>query len=159
MINHYEYDEADVQRIGDIIRHIKLVEANCDKIAFKIQKTDFDFARRLIQLGRIHDASKFDGYELKHLHADSPKFANALGIHHMRNKHHPEYWNDIRNMPEIYVAEMVCDCAARGQEFGSDVREWFEKSATVKYNFKMDDEVGQLITKYLDMLLTPRFKS
>lgn len=62
----------------------------------------------------------------------------------------------VRN---VYLAEMVCDCIARGNEFGTDVREWFEKEATNKYSFEMNDEVGKSLIKYLDLVLTPKFKN
>ena len=60
-------------------------------------------------------------------------------------------------MPQVYIAEMVCDCTARSGEFGSDVRQWFITNATEKYNFKMEDEVGQKIIYFLDMLLEKPF--
>jgi hypothetical protein len=60
-------------------------------------------------------------------------------------------------MPEIYIAEMVCDCAARSSEFGTDVRKWFSETSTKKYCFSMEDHVGELILKYLDLLLARPF--
>jgi hypothetical protein len=53
---------------------------------------------------------------------------------------------------------MVCDCAARSSEFGSDVREWFAQKATHKYSFNIDSEVGLRIIYYLDLLLEKPFK-
>jgi len=61
-------------------------------------------------------------------------------------------------MPEVYIAEMVCDCAARSAEFGTDLRNWFFISATQKYNFSPEDEVGLKIKKYIDLLLQQPFK-
>jgi hypothetical protein len=52
---------------------------------------------------------------------------------------------------------MVCDCAARSSEFGTDVRVWFSSNATKKYNFTMEDSTGLLIQKYLDLLLEKPF--
>jgi hypothetical protein len=144
--------------LSSIIRHIQKVEDNCNQLARKLQSEDFKLALRLIQLGRIHDASKFDDFEFEHLQdRNDPLFLEALKIHHSKNPHHPEYWNNIHDMPDEYLAEMVCDCAARGQEFGTNVREWFVTSATVKYNFEMTDATGQKILKFLNLLLTPSF--
>jgi hypothetical protein len=63
-------------------------------------------------------------------------------------------------MPEVYLAEMVCDCAARSQEFGTDVRKWFQETATKKYGFTMDDSdsCGQSIQRFLNLLLEKPFK-
>lgn len=52
---------------------------------------------------------------------------------------------------------MVCDCAARSSEQGTNIREWLKLEATAKYIFKMDDEVGQKITYFLDLLLEKPF--
>jgi len=151
-------NDEEIARLRGIIQHINMVEANCNKIAMKLQHEDFSLALRLVQLGRIHDASKFNSYEFLNLHKDSPNFKDALIIHHNANPHHPEHWaGGIQAMSPIYIAEMVCDCHARGQEFGTNTRSWFEETATKKYNFSMEDSTGLLIKKYLDLLLTPSF--
>jgi len=153
------------EKILSIIRHIKKVEDNCNIIAKQYEKEGFlDLALLLIKIGREHDLSKFSKYEFENLNSEASehKFKIALEIHRTGNKHHPEYWEKmgetIHQMPSIYIAEMVCDCVARGQEFGTDVRQWFEKEATEKYGFKMDDEVGKEITRCLDLLLSQPFK-
>lgn len=143
--------------INMIIRHIKKVEDNCNLLAKKLSKENHALALKLIQLGRIHDASKFDDFEFKHLHKESPHFTAALQMHHIKNPHHPEHWQNIAQMPDEYLAEMVCDCVARAQEFGTDARIWFRDTATIKYNFSYDDETGLKIQKYLNLLLTPSF--
>lgn len=151
------------EQLNIVIRHIKRVEDNCNLLARKLMDSEPEIALKLIQLGRIHDASKFDEFEFKWLGnyepAKPPQFFEALKIHHSKNPHHPEHWKGgIWEMPDVYIAEMVCDCHARGQEFGTDTRVWFKTQATVKYGFWMDDRVGKLITKYLDLLLSPIFK-
>lgn len=108
-------------------------------------------------MGRIHDASKLEPFEFEHLHDDSPLFQDALIKHRTGNPHHPEHWKSIHDMPDEYLAEMVCDCAARAQEFGTDVSNWFETVATEKYGFTMKDECGKKIKLYLNLLLTPKF--
>jgi hypothetical protein len=149
---------ADKEKmLSAIIRHIQKVEDNCNLLAKKLASEDFKLALRIVQLGRIHDASKFEDFEFHHLHRQSPQFEEALKLHHSRNPHHPEHWSSIHAMPDEYLAEMVCDCAARGQEFGTNVKDWFETQATVKYNFEITDQTGQKIKKYLDLILTPSF--
>lgn len=147
------------EQLTTIIRHIKRVEDNCNLIAKKIQGENFTLALKLIQQGRIHDASKLDMFEFFNLHKESKHFEYAKQIHHRGNRHHPEYWKDgIHEMPEQFIAEMVCDCVARSQDFGTDVRKWFYEEATLRYNFTMQDKCGQLIEKYLNLLLTEPFK-
>lgn len=150
------------KHLNTVIRHIKRVEDNCNHLAKKFMDTDPEFSIKLIQLGRIHDASKFDAFEFNYLgnfEKNKPvEFAEALKKHHSKNPHHPEYWiSGIHSMSDVYLAEMVCDCVARGQEFGTDTREWFTVEATKKYGFQIEDRVGKTIMKYLDMLLTKPF--
>ena len=148
----------DKEHLQSIIRHIKRVEDNCNRLAQKLYDDDTYFAISLIKRGRLHDASKFDNFEFYHLRKESKYFRVALDLHRFKNSHHPEHWdNGINDMKEIDIAEMVCDCVARGQEFGTDSREWFINEATKLYDFKMDSRVGELITKYLNLLLTPPF--
>ena len=148
-----------LDKIEKILDHIKHVQENCYKLGFRLIKSgQFELGRRLIANGQIHDNSKFTGVEFEHLFPDDPLLFTVVKHHAATNPHHPEYWNDIHVMPEVYIAEMVCDCSARSGEFGSDVRHWFVNDATAKYHFKMDDAVGQKITYFLDMLLDKPFK-
>ena len=153
-----KHDKNRGERITEIIQHIQRVEANCNKLARKLQDTDFDFALKLIKLGRIHDASKFEPFEYDNLHKGSHLFKEALKHHHLHNPHHPEHWKGgIHEMPKLYLAEMVCDCKARGEEFGSSTRLWFHEEATKKYKFSMKDECGQHIEHFMNLLMNPPF--
>jgi len=146
------------QRVSDILRHIKKVEDNCNLLARKLWEKEPETALLLIRLGRLHDASKLEPLELQGLYPESSFFNEALEHHHKNNPHHPEFWSSIHSMSDEYIAEMVCDVTARGQEFGSDVREWFKSKATVKYGFDyVKDPVGKKIEKYLSLLLTTPF--
>lgn len=148
-----------LDKLEKVLDHIKHVQENCYKLGFRLIKTgQFELGRALISHGQIHDNSKFFGVEFDHLFPEDPLLFTAVKHHATTNPHHPEFWNDIREMPEVYLAEMVCDCSARSSEFGSDVRQWFTMSATEKYRFKMDDVVGQKITYFLNMLLDKPFK-
>lgn len=149
-----------IEKLEKILNHIKHVQENCYKLGFKLIKSgQFELGRRLISNGQIHDNSKLTGVEFEHLWPNDPLLITAIKNHSSTNPHHPEYWNDIHDMPEVYIAEMVCDCSARSGEFGSDIRHWFTMTATEKYKFKMDDSVGQKITYFLDMLLDKPFKN
>lgn len=149
------YDKIEV-----VLRHIENVQRNCYRLGVKlIRNGQLEMGRNLIANGQVHDNSKFTGIEFKHLFYGDPILKEVVEHHASTNPHHPEYWGSIHNMPEIYVAEMVCDCAARSAEFGTDVRDWFSEKATKKYGFTMDQPVGILIQKYLNLLLEAPFGS
>lgn len=150
-----------IKKVDNILQHIKKVESNCIKLGKNLIEEGLEnLGILLIAAGRKHDLSKLDDkFEFDHLEINDDQFKLALHCHQKNNKHHPEYWPSIHQMPSLYVAEMVCDCVARAQEFGTGVREWFENEATIKYGFKMDDHIGKDITYYLNLLLTPKFKT
>jgi hypothetical protein len=60
-------------------------------------------------------------------------------------------------MPEICVAEMVCDWYARAQEFGTDLREWIDTDAVQKYRIDTTGQQYQWIQGFLDVLLRSSF--
>ena len=146
------------QKIEVVLSHIKNVQRNCYKLGmWFIKNGDEELGRNLIANGLIHDNSKFKGIEWEHLFKGSHILTDIVKHHNTTNAHHPEYWGSIHEMPRLYVAEMVCDIVARSQEFGTGVREWISEKATEKYDFKMGDGVGLLITKYLDIILEKPF--
>lgn len=149
----------NLEKIEAILDHIQHVQKNCNRLGIKLIKSGrFELGRMLIANGQIHDNSKLKGLEFNALWPGHPLLRDAIFQHASTNPHHPEYWGNIKNMPEVYIAEMVCDCTARSGEFGSDIRNWFTMSATTKYDFTMEDEVGKKITYFLDLLLEPAFK-
>lgn len=142
-----------------VLDHIQNVQRNCYKLGLKLIKNgEFELGRNLIANGQIHDNSKFKGIEFDHLFYNDPILADVVKHHSSTNPHHPEYWGKIQSMPDVYIAEMVCDCQARSSEFGTDVRVWFKEQATVKYGFTMEDEVGRKIERFLNLLLTKPFR-
>jgi len=147
------------EKIENVLEHIQNVQRNCYKLGLKLIKNgEIELGRMLIANGQIHDNSKFKGIEFEHLFTGSPLLMDVVKHHSSTNMHHPECWGSIQALPEVYIAEMICDCASRSAEFGTDLRKWFAESATKKYNFKMDDEVGIKITRFIDLLLSPGFK-
>ena len=95
----------------------------------------------------------------EHLNYESNNFLDALDVHHKKNSHHPEYCvSGIHGMSEIDIAEMVCDCLARSQEFGTDIKQWFYVEAPLRYGYKNGDDVWGTIFYFLNIILTPPFK-
>ena len=149
---------TSLEKYEIIIKHMRLVDQNCCTIAKKLLPTRQSFALKLIEQGRMHDQSKLWDFEFTHLWKGAPEFKEALRQHRYQNPHHPEFWsNNIRKMPEIFIAEMVCDLAARSQEFGTDLREYIFGPFAVKHSFTREDKIGKDIEYIVDLLLTPAF--
>jgi hypothetical protein len=110
----------------------------------------------------VHDASKFRGIEWDFL---DPATTNRQGLklavsqHHRTNPHHPEYWDGINNMPEVYVAEMVCDWKARATETGNCLVDWINGDGSKRYKIAKDSNVYKLIMQYVDMICEKPFSS
>ena len=160
-----EYME-DSKKLSNLIRHIKNVQDNCSIISEKlIENNEFTLAKNLLANSLIHDNSKFYGIEFDYLtgaEAENKELLMcAIAQHNTNplNKHHPEFWVDIKEMPRLYVAEMVADCTARASEFGTDIREWFKECATKKYKFSTSHKIWGEIKDFLDMLLDKPFRS
>lgn len=148
------YDKVELA-----LNHIHNVQRNCERLGLRLIKADVQggkqLGRELIANGQLHDNSKLRGLEFDHLFHGDPILATAVKHHRSTNSHHPEFWGSIHKMPEIFIAEMVCDMAARGSEFGTSVRDWIKNEATKRYNFSMDDDTGKKITYFLDILTEP----
>ena len=153
-----------MEKIHSIARHIRNVQNNCLLLGEKlIANGEIVIGKQLIANGFVHDASKFHGIEFDFLPPGQPteesaklKMKLAIQQHRKTNLHHPEAWpGGIKNMPETYLAEFCCDIKARSEEFGTDLRNWIDESATQKYKFKKEDFVYKKIMGYID-LICPR---
>ena len=151
---------TDIQRAEIILTHVNLVESHMQKIARVLMKDNSatrEFILTLLQNSRLHDASKFGLFEFDNLFEGGLHFNEALNIHRAGNMHHPEYWSGIENMPEVYIVEMACDWFARANEFGTDLIQWIDDVATVKYNFTKGDHIWDIIMVYVKILLVKKF--
>lgn len=152
----------DLKHLQSVRQHIANVQAGCNIIADQLlERGQSDFARMLIQRGMTHDLTKFKGIEWLHLRVGQEKtelFKLALEQHQLTNDHHPEYWGDIKAMPALSVAEMVCDWRARSTEFGTDLREWIKESACRKYEITTKTNIYKTIKDFVDLLLDNPFK-
>lgn len=154
----YDIDE----HLENLTRHISLVRDGCVLLGRRLVKQGReDTGRLLVARGFKHDATKFTGIEWDYLHVgpDVPsiQLEAAIAQHVRTNDHHPEYWGSVNDMPEIAVAEMVCDWYARSQEFGTGLRDWIDENAMKRYNIVVDSEQHKWITTYTDMLLLNSF--
>jgi len=150
------------EHLDNLVRHIELVREACILLGKRLMAEGRkEFGRILISKGFVHDASKFSGIEWEYLHAgrDVPKEKLELAVQqHVRtNPHHPEYWGGFENMPEIYIAEMVCDWYARAMEFGTGLREWIRTTAIERYQIDTDGDRYKWLIKFVDTLLLDHF--
>jgi hypothetical protein len=150
------------QHLDNLIRHIELVREACILLGKKLIANDRHyFGRLLIAKGFEHDTSKFYGIEWDYLHSgrDVPKdkIECAIRQHVYCNDHHPEFWNGVDHMPEIALAEMVCDWYARSQEFGTCLRDWINTTAVNKYQIDITSASYTSIQGFVDLLLEDPF--
>lgn len=159
-----------MEKIRSLTRHIRNVEDNCLLLGEKlIERGEIDLGRQLIANGYVHDTSKFYGIEFENLSSststntaeENAKLKMRLAIQHhtLTNQHHPEYWNGIKNMPRVAVAEMVADWKARSEEFGTSVRDWIDDQATKRWGFSREDEVYKTIMDFVNLLCPKPFEN
>jgi len=154
----------DVEHLDTVLRHIKNVQDNAQLLGDRLIKGgEFELGKMLIANSMKHDNSKLFGIEWRYLRQNFKEnypelFKQAAENHVLTNKHHPEFFGGIENMPMIFLSECVCDWKARSTEFGNDLREWIKDKATEKFNFTTKTRVYKDIKKFLDLLLDPEFK-
>jgi hypothetical protein len=151
------------EHLDNLVHHINLVRVACLLLGKRLMAQGREaFGRLLIARGFVHDASKFYGIEWEYLRTgeEVPSDKRDMAIEHHRytNGHHPEHWGGIDNMPEICVAEMVCDWYARSQEFGTDLRQWIRDVALPRYQPAPNSERPRWIEGFVDLLLSKPFR-
>ncbi len=153
-----------LKKVDALYRHIEEVQRNCRLLGERlIEQGKEALGVQLIANGLVHDASKFRGIEFDFLsiEAQTPEDKNnlllAIRQHNRSNAHHPEFWNGIKNMSSVYIAEMVCDWRARSSEFGSALQPWIDEQATKKFGFTKRDKIYKEIKSYTNLLLERPF--
>lgn len=153
--------ETYLARLDAIVRHIQLVQSNALLLAERLieQDGECELARQLVANSLEHDKSKLFGIEWDYLLSDDKaKLKMAIEQHNKTNTHHPEHWGGIKEMPRVYLAEMVCDIKARSSEFGTDVKSWLKEEATKRYEFTTGSKVYKDLHYFLNLLLEKQFK-
>ena len=155
-----------MEKIRALARHIRNVEDNCLLLGEKlILRGEIDLGRKLISNGYVHDASKFSGIEFEYLSVNNPSEENnklklklAIQQHNSTNSHHPEFWENIHNMPRVAVGEMVADWKSRSEEFGTSLRDWIDEHATKKFGFTKEDVIYKEIMEFVELLCISPFE-
>lgn len=158
--------ENVLKQLNDISVHKQFVIASCHKMAeilFKEGKNDL--ALQLMARAFKHDASKLLPDEFygmsrfaddtsslkdpnKSLESEKQKY---IDLHWQRNKHHPEYWQDVIQMEEIDILEMACDWYARSTQFESDLLEFVKTRQKNRFHFPQ--EFYQKLLTYCEILV------
>lgn len=153
--------ETKKEKLEVLIRHIDEVQKNCKLLGDRLvseDKASFEFAKKLIANSYLHDNSKFSTLEWKHLtnaDEDDEMLNVVIEEHGSRNFHHPEYWFDgIKGMPEIYLAECVVDWFTRSNEMGTDFFDWINRIAANRWKFTKRDKIYRKIMKFANLLVT-----
>lgn len=149
-------------KMDKLIRHITNVQKTAQLLGERlIDRGEIDFGLQLIANSLSHDRSKFRGIEWEYLVSgkfDNPDTRLAARHHILTNKHHPEYWGGIAEMPRVYVAEMVCDWYSRSTEFGENIWDYVHGKALTRYNIQKDSQPYLWIKDFLDLILDIPFE-
>jgi hypothetical protein len=154
-----------LKKVDALYRHIEEVQRNCRLLGERlIEQGQDELGVQLIRNALVHDQSKFSGIEWDYLQIDPEKdddkqnLALAIKHHNRTNLHHPEAWRGIKHMPDVYIAEMVCDWKARSSEFGSSLKDWIDNGAAQRFGYTKRDKVYKTIMAYTKLLLDEPFK-
>ena len=127
---------------------------NCIEIFDKIDEKEFQ--EQIID----HDNSKFSDEEFEPYAQKwfgdgikTPAYENAWEHHWKNNPHHPEYW-DGKDMPEIYILEMLCDWLSFGlkQDNPAELIDFYENKAKNDPEKNLSDNTKDQIDKYLMLI-------
>ena len=149
------------QKLARLRRHIGDVQKTCNILGDRLIDAGEDaLGLELIANAMLHDNSKFRGIEWESLHpeASAEQLKAAIAAHNTKNPHHPEYWGGIDAMPEVYLAEMVCDWSARSGELGTSLLDFIDRVAAQKYGYAINDAIHQKLHRFSHLLLE-QFKS
>ena len=82
------------------------------------------------------------------------KLRHAIENHRLTNAHHPEAWGGIDKMPDVCLAEMVCDWKGRSEERGTSLHDWI---GTAKVRFKIPEPAMARIMDFVNLLCAKPF--
>ena len=158
-------DVEGMKHLAEVKRHKDLVISSADVLSQRLwEQGRVEFARNLMALAYAHDVSKFQGIEWRELRRSKTKSDDeedkktafiAFRHHQEANPHHPEHWGGVNNMPEIHIAEMVCDMHARSSEIGTDLRGYVKTVFLKKHNITTRGKPYRKMKEFIDLLLDP----
>ena len=120
-------------------------------IDYNVDIEDFD------ELIAEHDQSKFSDEEFEayaqYFYGSKDndfEFDQAWEHHWMNNEHHPEYWMG-KDMPYIYILEMICDWGSFGIEKGdmTELVDYYYSKARDDKEKNLSDNTKEIIEEIL----------
>lgn len=150
-----EYRNYINEHISNIhTAYLKYARILCEKLNISMFKLSHNID--------IHDKSKyseeeFDAYRQYFFPCSDEKkdkelFDKAWEHHYKFNRHHPEYWinedGSIKDMDNIFIAEMLLDWAAMGIKFGDTAYSYYMKE---RDNKPLSDNTKQIIDSVIEI--------
>lgn len=135
-------------------RHISLVQNYA-----RILASAFPELVDLVDAAAHHDASKFSAQEREGYIRTTWSYRQtgkgsqhpaqrAAWTHHQRMEdHHPEYWKDLSQMPDLSLAHAVADWAAMSDELGTSLVDWVQSNALKRWKWSPEQvtRIWQLV--------------
>lgn len=159
--------ELTLVKIRNITRHIRNVEDNCLILGERlILRGEIELGKQLIANGFVHDASKFTGIEFEYLSLNNPTEENnklkmklAIQQHNTTNLHHAEAWSGgIKDMPDVYLAELICDVKSRSEEFGTSLLDYIDNIGMKRWNITENDDIYKKMMIFINLLCEKPFE-
>lgn len=162
MIN---YNEGVKKHITDTLTHKQYFTKACLKMLDYLYSCDrYEDALELAKRCSMHDHSKLEMDEVKYFvellseedenHTPNGRLTDKqkklIELHWKRNRHHPEFFSDCNKMSDIDIIEMVCDWAARSEQYNNSLIEFAHRIQSERFHFsneRFDD-----ILKYCSVL-------
>lgn len=130
------------------------LKKNCPEIFNGIDAEEFQ------ELIDMHDESKFSEVEFEpYAHKwfgdgkKTPEYEAAWEHHWQSNPHHPEYWQG-KDMPDIYILEMICDWFSFGIKNNdlAEIFDFYENKAKNDAEKMLSDNTKLIIEKHLSAM-------
>lgn len=135
-----------------------LMKHNREQDALNVMKRAFEHDFSKLNKDEFYGMAKFadDMQALKDPKAKtSTEKEYYINIHRSRNKHHPEYWENLKEMTELDIMELACDWCSRSEQFQTNVIEFLETRQETQFHFPKD--AYENIKKYL-LIITDEIK-
>lgn len=165
--NNIDINKA-LKMIKDNVVHKQIVLDKCLLLAeYFIRNDNMELGLNLIRRGATHDNSKFSKEEFDKLvniiSSDTEKCfrdaktklneteRKAIEHHWKSNRHHPEYFDNSDDMTELDIIEMVCDWAARSEQYGTNLIDFVKERQHNR--FKFSAELYNKIEMYCELIV------
>jgi hypothetical protein len=124
-----------------VIKHRREVRKLCFKCGLYWRGLTHDLSK-FSPVEFINGVRYFTGHASPHLGERADKgYSEAWLNHKAKNKHHAEYWQDLKGkpatMPKKYVVEMICDRIAASKIY---LKDKYTDSAPLDYYMSHKDE-------------------